>query len=77
VKAAQERDMIAKQFVILSAFVLTSSLCGRIFAQEMQSGFVRIAELEMHPARLEKKLPPHGEAGYLTEKWRNYADRSR
>ena len=46
--------MIATQFVILSAFVLTSSLCGRILAQEMQSPFVRIAELEIDPARLEK-----------------------
>jgi hypothetical protein len=53
-KAAQEGDMIAKQFVILSAFVVTSSLCRRIFAQEMQSPFVRIAEFEIDPARLEK-----------------------
>jgi hypothetical protein len=53
-KAVEEGNMIAKQFVILSAFVLTSSLCGRILAQEMQSPFVRIAELEIDPARLEK-----------------------
>jgi hypothetical protein len=29
-------------------------LCGRILAQEMQSPFVRRAELEIDPARLEK-----------------------
>jgi hypothetical protein len=76
-KAAQEGNMMAKQFVILSAFVLTSSLCGSILAQEMQSAFVRIAEPEIDPAPLERLGRPHGEAGYLTEKGRNNAGRSR
>ena len=52
--AAEGGNMIAKQFVILSAFVLTSSLCGRILAQEMRKLFVRIAEFDIDPARLEK-----------------------
>jgi hypothetical protein len=46
--------MGAKQFMIFSAFVLTSSLCERILAQEMQSPFVRIVEPEIDSARLKK-----------------------
>jgi quercetin dioxygenase-like cupin family protein len=34
---SQEGNMTAKQFVILSAFVLTSSLCGRILARNAKA----------------------------------------
>jgi quinol monooxygenase YgiN len=45
--------MNAKQFLIVGASVLISSLCGPALAEEMQSPFVRIAELDIDPAQLE------------------------
>ena len=45
--------MNAKQFLIIGASVLTSSLGGRSFAEEKQGQYVRIAELEVDPAQLE------------------------
>ena len=45
--------MNVKQFLIICASVLTSSLCGRLLAEERQGQYVRIAELEVDPAQLE------------------------
>ena len=46
--------MNAKQFLILIASVLTLSLCGSTLAEEMQGRYVRLAELEIDPAQLER-----------------------
>ena len=46
--------MNIKQFLIVGASVLTSSLCGRSLAEERQGQYVRIAELEVDPAQLER-----------------------
>ncbi len=45
--------MNAKQFLILGASALTLSLCGPLFAQEARGPYVRMAELEIDPAKLE------------------------
>lgn len=45
--------MNVKQFLIICASVLTSSLGGRSLAEEKQGQYVRIAELEVDPAQLE------------------------
>ena len=44
--------MNAKQLLVLGASVLTS-LNGPAFAQEMRGPYVRMAELEIDPAKLE------------------------
>jgi len=46
--------MNAKRFLILGASVLTLSLCGSTLAEEMQGRYVRLAELEIDPAQLER-----------------------
>jgi quinol monooxygenase YgiN len=45
--------MNLNQLLIIGASVLTSSVCGRALAEETQGRHVRIAELEVDPARLE------------------------
>ena len=45
--------MTAKQFFILGASVLVSSLCGLALAEEIQGRYVRLAEVEIDPAQLE------------------------
>ncbi len=45
--------MDLKQLLIIGASVLTSSLCGRLLADETPGPYVRIAELEVDPAQLE------------------------
>jgi len=45
--------MNGKQFLIIGASVLMSSLSGRALAEERQGPYVRIAELEVDPAQLE------------------------
>jgi quinol monooxygenase YgiN len=45
--------MNVKQFLILGASVLASSLYGRSLAEERQGQCVRVAELEVDPAQLE------------------------
>ena len=45
--------MNGKQFLIICASVLMSALGGRSVAEERQGHYVRIAELEVDPARLE------------------------
>lgn len=45
--------MNIKQLLIIGASVVTSSLCGRALAADMQDPSVRIAELEVDPAQLE------------------------
>ena len=42
-----------KQFLILGASLLASSLGGRAVAEEMQEQYVQLAELEIDPAQLE------------------------
>lgn len=42
-----------KQFLIIGASVLALSACGRVFADETQAPYVRLAELEVDPAQLE------------------------
>ena len=46
--------MNAKRFLILGASVLTLSLCGSTLAEEMQGRYVRLPELEIDPAQLER-----------------------
>ena len=45
--------MNAKRYLVLSAFVLTSSLGGEAHADEMQRPYVRVAQIEIDPAQLE------------------------
>ena len=45
--------MTNKQFFILGASVLVSSLCGLALAEEIQGRYVRLAEVEIDPAQLE------------------------
>ena len=45
--------MNAKQFLILCASVLASSLGGLVHAEETQGQYVRLAEIEIDPAQLE------------------------
>lgn len=46
--------MNAKQFLILGVSVLASSLCGLALAEEMRGRYVRLAEVEIDPAQLER-----------------------
>jgi quinol monooxygenase YgiN len=46
--------MNAKQFLILAASVLASSVCGVSVAQEPQGQYVQVAEIEIDPAQLEE-----------------------
>ena len=45
--------MNAKQFLILGASVLASSLCGLAHAEDIQGTYVRLAKIEIDPALLE------------------------
>jgi quinol monooxygenase YgiN len=45
--------MNAKDFLILGASALASSLCGAAAAEEMQGRYVQLAELEIDPAQLD------------------------
>ena len=45
--------MNAKQFLILGASVLTTSLGGLAHSEETQGRYVRMAEIEIDPAQLE------------------------
>ena len=45
--------MNAKRYLVLGAFVLTSSLGVVTHADEMQRPYVRIAQIEIDPAQLE------------------------
>lgn len=45
--------MNAKRYLVLGAFVLTSSLGVGAHADEMQRPYVRVAQIEIDPAQLE------------------------
>ena len=45
--------MNARDFLILGASALASSLCGPAVAEEIQGRYVQFAELEIDPAQLE------------------------
>ena len=45
--------MNAKRYLVLGAFVLTSSLGGGVHADELQRPYVRVAQIELDPAQLE------------------------
>jgi quinol monooxygenase YgiN len=50
---ARDKNMDAKQLIVLSASVIASSLGGRVFADGAHAPYVRVAEIEVDPAQLE------------------------
>jgi len=50
---ARDKNMDAKQLIVLSASVIASSLGRRVFADGAHAPYVRVAEIEVDPAQLE------------------------
>jgi quinol monooxygenase YgiN len=50
---ARDKNMDAKQLIVLSASVIASSLGGRVIADGAHDPYVRVAEIEVDPVQLE------------------------
>jgi quinol monooxygenase YgiN len=51
--ASGQRDMKGRRYLVLGASMLTSVAAAKVHADELQRPYVRVAQIEIDPARLE------------------------